>query len=255
MKRSLRRGSHWPRPANRVWLARGQIGRARGAGAILGAAALLGLSCLGWARAAAVDVKGSVRSDETPKQSSVQAVRAPYWQEWNGLIEPKKASVDYAREVSLVLIGPESMRDATIVELSNGTLTPSTIVAQHGTALRIRNQDDFTHKLYAEKLEKFDAVETSPGMTRELQLLQTGDFELKDRLLPHVHGYLHVLPKVSALANPQADGSYVFKDVHPGSYTLKVFRGAREVSSEPLEVKEGRDIVVDAIAVDARAKK
>ena len=213
------------------------------------------MSCLWWTEAAAVDVKGSVRTDETPKASSVQAVRAPYWQEWNGFIEPKKPSVDYAREVSVVLVGPESMRDATVVELSNGTLTPSTIVAQHGSSLRIRNQDDFTHKLYADKLEKFDAIETSPGQSRELQLLQTGDFELGDRFAPHVHGYLHVLPKVSAVANPQSDGSFVFKDVHPGSYTLKVFRGAREVSSETLEVKDGRDIVVGPFSVDARAKK
>jgi hypothetical protein len=216
---------------------------------------LLSLTSLCWARAGAVDVKGSVRSNETPKPGSVQAVRAPYWQEWNGFIEPKKASVDYAREVSVVLVGAESARDSTVVELSNGALSPSTIVAQHGTSLRIRNHDDFTHKLYADKLEKFDAIETSPGQSREVQLLQTGDFELADRFAPHVRGYLHVLPKVSAVANPQSDGSFVFKDVHPGSYTLKVFRGARELSSEALEVKDGRDIVVDPIAVDARAKK
>ena len=219
------------------------------------AGALLAASCLCWARAGAVDVKGSVRSDESPKQVTIQAVRPPYWQEWNGFIEPKKASVDLAREVAVVLIGPEAMRDSVVVELSNGTLTPSTIVAQHGLPLRIRNQDDFTHKLSADKLEKFDAIETSPGQGREVQLLQTGVFELTDRLAPHVHGYLHVLPKISAVANPQSDGSFVFKDVHPGDYTIKVFRKTRELSSEPLEVKEGRDIVVGPFAVDARAAK
>jgi hypothetical protein len=202
-----------------------------------------------------VDVKGVVRSDESPKQSSIQAVRAPYWQEWNGFIEPKKASVDYAREVSVVLVGPVAARDATVVELSNGALTPSTIVAQHGLPLRIRNTDDFAHKLSAPKIDKFDPIETSPGQGREIQLLQTGVFEIVDQLAPHVRGYLHVLPKVSAVANPQGDGNFVFKDVHPGSYTVKVFRGARELRSEELEVKEGRDIVVGPFAVDAKAAK
>jgi hypothetical protein len=252
MERRSRRGSLFSRTGRTAgWHPRG-----RRAGRYGWPAAALLAGCGLWlARAGAVDVKGTVRSDESVKQSSVQAVRAPYWQEWNGFIEPKKASVDFAREVSVVLIGAESMRDATIVELSNGTLTPSTIVAQHGTPLRIRNLDDFPHKLIADKLEKFDAIETSPGQGRELQLLQTGVFELRDLLAPHVRGHLHVLPKVSAVANPQGDGGFVFKDVHPGNYTVKVFRGARELRSEELEVKEGRDIVVGPFAVDAKAAK
>lgn len=249
MERRSRRGSLFARRG-------GRAGR-RAAAATFGwpTAALLGLGSLWLARASAVDVKGTVRSDESAKQSSVQAVRQPYWQEWNGFIEPKKASVDFGREVAVVLVGPESARDATVVDLSQGTLTPSTIVAQHGTPLRIRNQDDFAHKLSAPKLEKFDAVETSPGQSREVQLLQTGVFELADQLAPHVHGYLHVLPKVSAVAHPTGDGGFVFKDVRPGSYTVKVFRGARELRSEELEVKEGRDIVVGPFAVDAKAGK
>ena len=220
----------------------------------LSTAGALGLG-LFWAKANAVDIKGSVRSDETPKESGIEAVRAPYWQEWNGFIEPKKASVDFTREVAVVLVGNAPMKDAVIVTLSNGTLTPSTIVAQHNAPLRIRNQDDFTHQLYSDKLKEFDAMETSSGQSRELLLLQTGDFAVGDKLAPYVHGYLHVLPKVSAIATPSADGSFVFHDVNPGTYTLKVFRGAFEMSSSELEVKDTREVVVDPISVDAKAKK
>src|ERR1700754_719533 len=102
MERRSRRGSL-------LALARGAAAGPAQRKGVLGwsAAALLGAGlCL--ARAGAVDVKGTVRSDESAKQSSVQAVRPPYWQEWNGFIEPRKASVDYAREVSVVLVGPES---------------------------------------------------------------------------------------------------------------------------------------------------
>jgi len=215
----------------------------------------MGLGLLVWAKANAVDVKGSVRSDETPKEGGIEAVRAPYWQEWNGFIEPRKASVDMTREVAVVLVGNVPMKDAVVVTLSNGTLTPSTIVAQHNAPLRIRNQDDFTHQLFCDKLKEFDAIETSSGQSRELTLLQTGDFTVGDRLAPYVQGFLHVLPKVSAIATPNADGTYVFKDINPGTYTLKVFRGAFEMSSSGLEVKDSREVVVDPIAVDAKAKK
>jgi hypothetical protein len=218
-------------------------------------AGAIGLGFLCWAKANAVDVKGSVRSEETPKQSSIEAVRAPYWHEWNGFIEPKKPSVDYAREVAVVLVGNEAMKDAVVVTLSNGTLTPSTIVAQHNAPLRFRNQDDFTHQLYSDNLKEFDAIETSSGQSRELTLLQTGDFVIGDRLAPYVRGHLHVLPKVTAIAAPQSDGSFVFKDVNPGNYTLKVFRGAFEMSSSALEVKDTREVVVGPISVDAKAKK
>jgi hypothetical protein len=212
----------------------------------------LGLSSL--SPAYATDVKGNVRASETPKEKSIEATRTPYWQEWNGFIEPKKPSVDYQREVTVVLIGAESTRDATIVQIQNGALLPSTIVVQHGVALRVRNTDDFAHKLSADKLKGFDAIETSTGQSREIAMLQTGDFVISDKLAPYLKGYLHVLPKVTAIANPEADGSFKFEGVHPGNYTIKVFRGAFEMSSSTLEVKEKGDVVVPPISVDAKAK-
>ena len=226
--------------------------RSRHRGLVL-ALATLGLVSL--TRAGATDVKGSVRAAETAKEKNIEAVRAPYWQEWNGFIEPRKPSIDYAREVAVVLIGAETTRDATTVLIQNGALLPSTIVAQHGVPLRIRNTDDFTHKLSADKLKGFDAIETSSGQSRELQILQTGDFVISDKLAPYLKGHLHVLPKVTAIASPEADGSFKFADVRPGSYTLKVFRGAFEMSSSTLEVKEKGEVVVPQIAVDAKATK
>jgi hypothetical protein len=70
-----------------------------------------------------------------------------------------------------------------------------------------------------------------------------------------VRGHLHVLPKITALAHPQADGSYRFESVSPGSYTLKVFRLGHEVSSTTLEVADKRELVVDPISVDVKNGK
>jgi plastocyanin len=182
------------------------------------------------------DVKGSVRANEEVKLKSVEGVRAPYWQEWNGFIDPKKAGFDYAREVTAILVGPQPTKDAVTVVLKNGTLTPSTIVAQVGTTLRIRNEDDFGHELVVKELKGFDAVETSPGSTRSIMLEQTGTFAVSDKLAPFVHGHLHVVAKLTQWVNPGSDGSFAFKEVPAGSYTLKVFRGAKEVSSAEVEV-------------------
>jgi len=44
-------------------------------------------------------------------------------------------------------------------------------------------------------------------------------------LAPHVRGYLHVVASVMQTVNPSADGSFVFKDVPQGKYTLSVGGG------------------------------
>ena len=214
------------------------------------------LGALGVATSAlAVDVKGSVRSNEEPRYDAIQATRAPYFQEWNGFIEPRKKAVDLAREVAVVLVGDTGMRDATQVLLKDGTLTPSTIVMQAGTSLRVRNEDDFVHQLSAAGLKTFDSIETTSGQGRQIQVDTTGHFPIEDKLAPHIHGHLHVLAKVSYVINPQADGSFTLAGVPAGHYTLKVFRGANEVVSQELELPDERTFELDPITVDLKASK
>ncbi len=225
--------------------------RAWRCGALLTLIASGGLST----EADATDVKGSVRAVGEAKPTPESGVRPAYWQEWNGFIEPKKPQADLTREVAVVLIGASPTRDAATVVLKDGQLTPSTLVMQVGTSLRIRNEDDFGHQLYADGLKAFDAVETGAGQGRQVQIGQTGAFAVRDALAPHVRGTLHVLAKLSAVATLQDDGTFVFPEVPPGDYTVKVFRGATEVSSAPLSVGDLREVVIDPINIDLRSGK
>ncbi len=206
-------------------------------------------------QAAATDVRGSVRAVGDAAAPKDGAVRPAYWQEWNGFIEPKKPSADLSREVAVVLIGAQATRDAASMLMKDGALSPSTIVMQQGTSLRVRNEDDFVHKLFVEGLKAFDPIETSGGQGRQVQIDQVGTFAVRDALAPHVRGTLHVLAKLTAVASPQADGTFSFQDVAPGTYTLKVFRGPTEVSSTSLEVEDSRELVVDPINIDLKAGK
>ena len=203
----------------------------------------------------AVDVRGTVRSSEEPRARTIEAVRGPYWQEWNGFIEPKKPSVDFAREVSAALIGPSETRDATTVTLRGGTLAPSTLVVQHGTTLRVRNEDDFAHELYVERIKDFDPKTIGPGQTRSVQLNETGVFEVRDKLSPHVRGYLHVVAKLTRVVSPNADGSFVFEQVPPGAYVVKIFRGASEVEGGTIEIESKGDVQLDPVDVRPTAPK
>ena len=203
----------------------------------------------------AVDIRGTVRSSEEPKARTIEAIRAPYWQEWNGFIDPKKPSIDLAREVSAVLIGPTETRDATTITLRGGTLTPSTLAVQHGTTLRIRNEDDFAHELFAERIKDFDPKTIGPGQTRSVSMSETGVFEVRDKLSPHVRGFLHVLTKVSRVVSPAADGSFVFEDVPPGDYVVKIFRGVSELEGGTLAVASRGDAQLEPVDVRPTAVK
>jgi len=66
-------------------------------------------------------------------------------------------------------------------------------------------------------------------------------------LAAHAHAHLHVLPDVVAVAKVDPGGSFAFTDVAPGKYTLKVFRGAREISAKPVEVTSDKAVSLDPL--------
>ena len=83
---------------------------------------------------------------------------------------------------------------------------------------------------------------------------KTGVFVVRDKLAPYVRGNLHVIAKLTQVANPGASGDFSFKEVPAGNYTLKVFRSDKEVSSSEVEVTS-RELELEAIPVDAKPGK
>ena len=194
----------------------------------------------GWPgpRAAAAEVKGQVVLGPLGGRAPVKPPRPAFnWELENGVKEVLPSRVVAQRELAVVLIGPGTGKaDQVEVAFSGGELSPSTIVLRSGTTLRIRNDDEIGHELLAEGLDGFSAEATSPGATRSVNLKKTGNWPLRDRLAAHASAHLHVLPDLVASAKLEANGAFVFGDVAPGKYTLKVFRGASAVLTKELEV-------------------
>ena len=78
---------------------------------------------------------------------------------------------------------------------------------------------------------------------------------LVDKVAPHVKGFVHVLAKVTAVTAPQADGSFAFKDVPAGKYTLLVFRGGAEVSSQEIDVGSSGSVNLETVSVEFKSGK
>lgn len=221
--------------------------------------AFLGLSVLLLAGAMAttawaVDVRGTLRvaSDYRPPdtESAEKARRNYYWDEWNGFVDPKPRSFDPSREFAVVLVGDgELAPEQPSFAFVNGALSPATLVERVGATLRIENTDPVAHQLYAEGHAELGPTPTSPGLTRQLVVNEAGSWPLRDRRYAHVTGHLHVLPDLVARAHVQSDGSYRFRNVPAGTYTLKVFHRDRELLSRQVVVPEDRELVVDPIEI------
>jgi len=160
------------------------------------------------------------------------------WEIENGVKEVLPERVP-PRELAVILIGAAPSGDNRVeISITGGALLPSTLVVRTGTTVRIRNDDEIGHELFAPGLDGFSPEATSPGSTRSVHLTKPGKWPLQDKLAVHSRAHLHVLPDLAAVAKLEPNGSYVFPEVAPGKYTLKVLRGPDELLSKDIEVAD-----------------
>lgn len=219
------------------------------------AAALLALGWSGHSIASSVRgnlVLGAYRPEADPETPSAPS----YWELENGFKEVVRDRVDAARELAVVLVGEGAAGAAQVdVPFRGGSLMPTTIVVRTGTTLRLRNEDEVAHELYAVDLDGFSREATSPRGVRSVNLRSAGHWVLRDNLVIHVLGHLHVIDNLVAIGKVESDGRYLFGDVAPGAYTLKVFHGENEIASQAIEVADKKDLAIDPITLTAAAAK
>jgi hypothetical protein len=208
----------------------------------------------------AVDVRGTltVPSDLaslTPNETPAQTARARYWEEWNGVLDPRSSRIDPAREMAVVLTGsgPMSEGEQPPYRIHNGSLMPATIVTRAGAPIDLQNADGVSYQLYAEGLSDFGPLQTAAGNPRRITVPSPGNWPVRDRVYGHVRGHLHTLPDLVARAFVEPNGAYTFRGVAAGTYQLHVFHGPREIATQEVVVPESGQLTVPAIALTAAA--
>jgi hypothetical protein len=212
------------------------------------------LSMLAASAAAQISGKLLLGSLEPSASAAREPAGSYNWELENGFKEVRADRVDGRRELAVVLLadGLKAGHDAARVEVafSGGSLLPSTIAVRTGTTLMIRNDDEIAHELFAPGLTGLSAEPTTARGRRSVSLQTPGSWPLRDRLVPHLSGHLHVLPDLVAVASIDGSGQFSFSDVPPGKYTLKVFRGERALVSTPVELAT-RSLTLDPITFGA----
>jgi hypothetical protein len=206
-------------------------------------------------KALAVEVSGKLLLATYRPEPTAPVEQAFLWEIENGVKEVTAERVEAQRELAVVLIGEGSttLPERVEVAFSGGGLLPSTIVVRPNTTLLFRNEDEIAHELYAEGVEGFAAEGTSPRGRRSVVLKEAGTFALRDRIITHLTGYVHVMENVIAVASPDGSGQFVFPEVPAGKYTLKVLHGPSEIASQTIEVGT-RELTIDPLTLAVAPK-
>lgn len=202
----------------------------------------------------AAEVKGKLLlRPYKPSDESPPGYRPYNWETGNGFKETERVPVG-PRELAVVLRGKTAGNAEPVeVRLQGGGLSPATIVARPGAAVAFSNHDEIAHELYAEGLDGFSPEAIAPRGKRSIALREAGSWPLRDNLVPHLKGQLHVMADLVACADLAGNGQFVFKDVAPGNYTLEVLHGPDTVATRKVTVGD-RGLTIDAVALTAAQK-
>lgn len=218
----------------------------------------------------ASEITGALRppADFPQNERTPTSARAFYWEEWNGVLAARSPQFNFVRDVAVVLVPAASSARGAIastqtsatppsevtVHLTGGGIAPSTIVMRPNTLLQLLNDDDFAHSIYASDLAGFSAEPTGPHQRRTVRVTTAGrsSYELRDERVPHLRGYLHVVPDLLYVATVTEDGHFRFTDVpFATSFTMKVFYRDREVLSRVVTTNALGNIAIEPITLES----
>jgi hypothetical protein len=215
---------------------------------------LLFASALGLSASVAAQISGKLMLGAYRPAPPATSARPSYnWELENGFKEVRPDRNDARRELAVLLLGagePLAGLDRVEVAFTGGGLAPSTIAVRAGSTVLVRNDDEIAHELFAQGLDGFSAEAISPRGRRSVHLKSAGSWALRDRIVPHVQGHLHVLPNLVAIAVADGEGQFAFKGLAPGKYVLKVLHGERELASQEVELA-GQELTLDPITLTA----
>lgn len=211
--------------------------------------AIASLALLLPATAWAGGIKGTVKAGKefqeyfNQKQSTGTPKVDYYWQVENGVLPVKSPELEMDKSVSVALFRKDGKTPGGFVpqhpEVFGAQLMPSVIVAPPKVTLKFHNADPFVHELYSDDMGKlFEPELQSSTQTRQIQFSNPGTYMVGCKTTPHLKGWVVVASGVLTAKNPEESGAFMFEDVAPGEYVLRVYFEGEVVASSDVTVED-----------------
>lgn len=233
---------------------------------------LLGIAMAIAVPAAATTVNGTLtitpelgRAAEARATDREGPLKAYFWRVPNGAVATSDPIVVPSRDLAVVMepTGGQAAAPAgetKVVYLRGAGLDPTVVAVTPHTKVRFRNEDPHVYHLQCATNPAMAAsAPLPPGRGVEFPFDEPGIYEITDRRMPHLVGYVLVVG-TRLVANPapadRPDGaSFSFADVLPGQYMVKVFYSGQWVAEQALEVTEGQEEVGVQIRLPAESQQ
>ena len=195
-------------------------------------------------------IKGKVTAGEKFTEQFVETESSEgsakvdfYWQVENGVLPIMPPVLKMDQRVGIALFRKDGKGDPGFLpvhpDVVGAELMPAVVVAPPKTTLKFHNTDPFVHELYSKDLGKIFAPELqSSQQTRQIQFSNEGVYQIGCQMTPHLEGYVIIVPGVVAFKNPAEDGSFMFEDIDPGEYVVKVYFDGEAVSKIDVTVED-----------------
>lgn len=222
------------------------------------------ITLAGSASAVNTNIKGRISGQEklVPEvysEAANPASRRWVWREPSPLVPAPQRTLaaNPSRDICVVALSSAGGTPAepTLMSVTGGRITPSTIVVAPGTKLVFKNNDPFPHRLVmvGGHPAAFKPDVTQPNTSRDWTAPGgQNKFEIRDELFPSVRAFVVVEPQTVAVSYPGKDGSFGFA-VGAGEYVIQAFFNGKKVgkpvnanvkdAKTTLELKEALSLV------------
>jgi plastocyanin len=170
-----------------------------------------------------------------------------YWQVENGVLPIVPPKLEMSSQLGVAVFRKDGKVEPGFLpvhpEIEGAMLLPGVVVAPPKTTFKFHNADPFVHELFCEDMGKlFEPELQSSKQTRQVQFNNEGVYKIGCKMTPHLHGYIVIVPGVVAFKNPAEDGTFLFEDMAPGEYVIKVYyRGQVVATAEATVVDSDRE--------------
>lgn len=172
-----------------------------------------------------------------------------YWLVENGVLPILPPSLDWSAEILIALMKPSGTVGTGGIEnvvISGAVLKPSVILVKPKTTVKFKNEDPFLHSIFSPDLGQTFAPEILPSrQTRQVQFLNPGIYRIQCKMTPHLQGYVIVDPEVLKTTSPGGDATFIFENIAPGKYKIKIFYKDCEIGSREIEIVDEKPVEVE----------